>query len=325
MSAKYRIAAYGPENSVVKEVAKPEDVKEYLGKYSVTWLDCMGANEKDVETLGSIFNFHKLTQHSYFHSQQRSKLEDYGTYFFLIIKEIEYKKEIKGHKVGVYTGNNYVVTLRENASEIFEPIVQMINGKNPRIMSEGPDYLCYLLIDEIVNQYMPILDSFEKQIDGIENEILGTVSQETLKRIFKIKRDLLNFRKILWPIRDMLLRFERGSMPNLSDKTRVYLRDVYDHMITITEIVETYRELTSNVVEAYLSTISNNINQVVKVLTVLASLAVPATIITSFYGMNLTFPDQKFFGEETGYYFVLLLMLVSTAALLLFFWRKKWI
>jgi magnesium transporter len=324
MSAKYRIAAYGADDSVVKEVTKPEDVKEFLGKYAVTWLDCMGAGEKDVEGISGIFNFHKLTQHAYFHSPQRSKLEDYGTYFYLIIKEVEYKKDVKGHKVGIYVGNNYLVTLRENASEALEPIAQMITGKSARVLSAGPDYLCYLIIEEIVDQYMPILDNFEKQIDILENEILGTVSKDTQKKIFKIKRDLLNFRKIVWPMRDLLLKFERSDLPNLTDKTRIYLRDVYDHVITITDIVETYRELTSNVVEAYLTTISNSINQVVKVLTVLAALAVPATIITSFYGMNMVaFPEEALGANE--YYFAIALIIIPTVIMLFYFRRKKWI
>lgn len=325
MPSKYRLIGFSETESEIKEAASINEVEDFLNKHRVVWLDCVGLNQSEAEEVANKFSFHKLTVEAYFHTPQRSKVEDYATYFYAIIKEVEYKKEVRGRKIALYVGKNYLVTLREQESHNIDFVIKRIKEKNQKILSSGPDYLCYLIVDGVVDDYMPILDYIETEVDVIEKEILANATPETLKKIFKLKKDILLFRKIVWPMREVLLKFERDDLPYMTDKTRVYMRDVYDHIITITDIIETYRELASGVVEAYLTTLSNNINQVVKVLTVLASLAVPATVIASFYGMNLEpFPEKEIFGDHS-YYFALFLIASSTALMMLFFKKKNWI
>ncbi len=323
---KYKLAGFSQGKagieSEVKEIADPVDAKAFLGKYSVTWLDCAGLSEKETSDLGDIFGFHKLCIDDCSHFPQRPKIDDYKEYFFLVAKEIEYKKEVKSHQVGVFVGRNYMVTVREKPGDLFQALFDKIADKSPRLEDKGSDYLCYAVVDKVVDGYIPILEVIEDEIEAVEKDILGDVSKETLKKIFKLKKDLLLLRKIIIPTREMLLFFEREDLPNMSDKTRVYLRDVYDHIVTATELVDTYREMTSSTIESYLSTLSNNINQIVKVLTVLASLVLVPTLIAGIYGMNFEMPEYKW---KYGYPFALALMLVTVLIQLILFKRKKWI
>ena len=326
--AKYRLAAFSATKfeivTEVTELAKPEDVKGYLGKYAVTWLDCVGLTEANIGALGEIFGFHRLCLEDCSQLPQRPKVDDYGDYFFLVIKEIEYSKgDVKAHQVSMFVGRNYVVTIREKPSNLLDPLFDRIAQKSPRLQDKGSDYLCYAIVDRVIDGYAPILEVVEDEIEAVESEILlDKVSKETLKRIFKMKRDLLLLRKIIIPTREMVLLFQRGDFPNMTDKARIYLRDVYDNIIAFQDLIDTHSEIVSSIVEAYLSTISNNINNVVKVLTVLATLGIMPTVISGIYGMNFDVPEYKW---KWGYYYALGLMLVSTVAVLYYFKKKKWI
>ena len=328
MVPKYRLAAFSAGKfeivSEVADLAKPEKVKDFLGKYAVTWLDCVGLSEAEVAALGEIFGFHRLCLEDCSQIRQRPKVDDYGDYFFMVIREIEYKKDVLSHQVSIFVGRNYVVTIRERPGNIFDPLFERIAQKSPRLQDKGPDYLCYAIVDRIVDSYAPILEVIEDEMEVVEKEILlEKATKETLKKIFKLKKDLLLLRKIIIPTREMILFFERADLPGVSEKTQVYLRDIYDNIIAFQDLIDTYREITSSIVEAYLSTISNNINNVVKVLTVLATLGVMPTIISGIYGMNfVNMPEYKW---EWGYYYALGLMLVSTMAVLYYFKKKKWI
>jgi len=324
---KYKIAGFTANKAVieseVKETINPEDVRGFLDKYSVTWLDCAGLTEKETDEVGRLFGFHKLCMEDCSHFPQRPKIDDYKDYFFMVIKEIEYRKEVRANQVSIFVGKNYIVTIREKPGDLFQHIFERIAEKSPKFEDKSSDYVCYLVIDRVVDGYIPILEVIEDEIEVVEKDILGDVSKETLKKIFKLKKDLLMLRKIIIPTREMLLYFEREDLPNMNDKTRVYLRDVYDHIITATELIDTYRELTSGTIESYLSTLSNSINSVVKVLTVLASLALVPTLIASIYGMNFEFMPELHW--KYGYPFALALMLLTTVIMLTYFKRKKWI
>jgi magnesium transporter len=327
--AKYKVAAFSATKfeivSEVKAISSPQEVKEFLGKYSVTWLDCTGANEAEIAAVGEIFGFHRLCLEDCSKLPQRPKVNDYGEYFFMVVREVEYHKDVHSHQVSMFVGRNYVVTIREKQDSLFEPLFERIAQKSPRLQEKGSDYLCYAITDQVIEGYAPVLEVIEDEIEAVEKEILGTTSKETLKRIFKLKKDILLLRKIIIPTREMLLYFEREDLPNMSDKSRVYFRDVYDNIVGCMELIDTYREITSGVIESYLSTLSNNINSVVKVLTVLASLALIPTLIASIYGMNVDFPEKDILGGRNTYYLALSTMLATTAIMLYYFKKKEWI
>jgi magnesium transporter len=327
--AKYKAAAFTATKyeiiSEVRDIADPQEVKDLLGKYAVTWLDCTGASEAEIGVVGEIFGFHRLCLEDCSKLPQRPKVSDYGDYFFMVVREVEYHKDVHSHQVGVFVGKNYVVTIREKQDKLFDPLFERISQKSPRLQDKGSDYLCYAITDQVIEGYAPILDVIEDEIEVVEKEILGKTSKETLKRIFKLKKDLLILRKIIIPTREMLLYFEREDLPNMTDRSRIYFRDVYDNIVGCMELIDTYRELTSGVIESYLSTLSNNINSVVKVLTVLASLALVPTLIASIYGMNVDFPEKDILGGRNTYYMALILMLVTTVLMLYYFRKKEWL
>lgn len=320
---KYKLAGFSPHESEVKEISKPEEVDEFLKKYSVTWLDCVDISEDEIEEVGKIFNFHKLTLEDCIDTTQRPKVDNYKEYFFLIIKVIDYKRSIKSHQLAMFVGNNYVVTVREKSHDFLQSIFNKIQEKSPRILENSSDYLCYVIIDTVVDDYFPVLDKIEDRIEIIEEEIIKDVSKETLQKIFKLKKDLLLLRKIIWPCREMLMYLEKEDLPNVNETTIIYLRDVYDHIIRVTELIETYRELTSGALDTYLSTVSNNMNEVMKVLTVVASLVLVPALIAGIYGMNFRYmPELQW---QYGYPFALGLMLFVMVVMALYFRKKRWI
>jgi magnesium transporter len=327
--AKYKVACFSATKyeiaSEVKDISGPQEVKEFLGKYSVTWLDCTAASDAEIAAVGEIFGFHRLCLEDCSKLPQRPKVNDYGDYFFMVIREVEYHKEVHSHQISMFVGKNYVVTLREKHDKLFDPLFDRIAQKSPRLQDKGSDYLCYAITDQIINGYAPILDVIEDEIEIVEKEILGKTSKETLGRIFKLKKDLLILRKIIIPTREMLLFFEREDLPNMTDKSRIYFRDVYDNIVGSMELIDTYRELTSGIIESYLSTLSNSINSVVKVLTVLASLALVPTMIASIYGMNVDFPETDILGGRNTYYLAICLMLVSTVVMIYYFRKREWL
>lgn len=320
---KYKLAGFSPHESEVKKISKPEEVDEFLKKYSVTWLDCVDISEDEIEEVGKIFNFHKLTLEDCIDTTQRPKVDNYKDYFFLIIKVIDYKRSIKSHQLAMFVGNNYLVTVREKSHDFLQPVFNKIQEESPRILENSSDYLCYVIIDTVVDDYFPVLDKIEDRIEIIEEEIIKDVSKETLQKIFKLKKDLLLLRKIIWPCREMLMYLEKEDLPNVNEKTIIYLRDVYDHIIRVTDMVETYRELTSGALDTYLSTVSNNMNEVMKVLTVVASLVLVPALIAGIYGMNFRYmPELQW---QYGYPFTLGLMLFVMIAMTIYFRKKRWI
>jgi magnesium transporter len=327
--AKYKVAAFSATKfeiaSEVKDISGPQEVKDLLGKYAVTWLDCSGATQEEIAAIGEVFGFHRLCLEDCSKLPQRPKVNDYGDYFFMVVKEVEYHKDVHSHQISIFVGKNYVVTIREKHDKLFDPLFERIAQKSPRLQDKGTDYLCYAITDQVIEGYAPILDVIEDEIETVEKEILGKTSKETLKKIFKLKKDLLLLRKIIIPTREMLLFFEREDLPNMTDKSRIYFRDVYDNIVGNMELIDTYRELTSGVIESYLSTLSNSINSVVKVLTVLASLALIPTMIASIYGMNVDFPETDILGGRNTYYLAICLMLVSTVVMIYYFRKREWI
>ena len=319
----YHIAAYSQNDSEIHKATDISEVKKFLGKHPVTWLHISHPKEKDIKSLAEIFGFHHLSLEDSIKFKQRPKFEDYDNYFFLTINLIEYSKSVEVHQLAMFVGDDYVVTICEKENNCIDGVLKRIESKNPRILANKTGFLCYLILDTVINNYFPLLDTVEGEIENIEKEILRKASKRTLQKIFRLRRNLLLMRKAIWPVREMVYELQIADMPKSEKKSSVYYRDLYDHISRVIDLTETYREMLTGALETYLSTISNNMNEVMKVLTVVASLMMVPTLISGIYGMNFRYMPEL--GWTYGYPFALSLMAFTMLAMLIYFRRKRWI
>jgi len=319
----YRIAAYSPQHSEIHKVKDVSEIRGFLGKYPVVWLHISQPKEKDTKALGEVFGFHPLPLEDSIKFRQRPKFEDYENHFFVTINVIEYSRTVKSYQLGIFVGENYVVTLCEKDSPSVDEIFNRIESKTQRILANKSGFLCYLILDMVVNSYFPTLDTIEDEIEAVEKEIIRKASKKTMQKIFMLRKNLLLLRKAIWPAREMIYELQVNDMPKSDKKTSIYYRDLYDHIIRVIDLIETYRELVTGSLDTYLSTVSNNMNEVMKVLTIVASLMMVPTLISGIYGMNFTHMPEL--GWEYGYPFTLSLMALTMVVMLLYFKHRKWI
>ena len=319
----YHIAAYSQNDSEIHKATDISEVKKFLGKHPVTWLHISHPTEKDIKSLAEIFGFHHLPLEDSIKFKQRPKFEDYDDHFFLTINIIEYSKAVEAHQLAMFVGDDYVVTICEKENNCIDEVLKRIESKNPRILANKTGFLCYLILDTVTNNYFPTLDAVEGEIESIEKEIIRKASKKTLQKIFRLRKNLLLLRKAIWPAREMIYELQIADMPHSERRTTVYYRDLYNHITRVIDMVETYRELLTGSLDTYLSTISNNMNEVMKVLTVVASLMMVPTLISGIYGMN--FRHMPELGWTYGYPFALSLMAFTMLAMIIYFRRKRWI
>jgi len=319
----YHIAAYSQNDSEIHKVDDISKVRKFLGKHPVVWLHIPEPKEKDTKALREIFGFHHLPLEDSIKFKQRPKFEDYDRHFFLTINIIEYSRTVESYQLGMFVGENYVVTLCEKDSPYIDEIFGRIESKNQRILANKTGFLCYLILDKVINNYFPLLDAVEEKLEGIEKEIIKKPSKKTLRKIFRLRKNLLLMRKAVWPVREMVYELQIADMPKSEKKSSVYYRDLYDHITRVIDLMETYREMLTEALETYLSTISNNMNEVMKVLTIVASLMMVPTLISGIYGMNFRHIPEL--GWTYGYPFALSLMAFTMLAMLLYFRHRKWI
>ncbi len=290
------------------------------------WVDIEGIHEVTVlETLGRTFKLHPLLLEDIMNTDHRPKLEDYGDYLFLVLKALEHDREsgeLKIEQISLVLGHNFVISLREGKGELFEPVrLRLRNGKG-NLRKMGPDYLAYALIDVVVDNYFVLLEGIGEEIDSVEEELISRPTPRTLLKINSLKKEMLYVRKSLWPLREVINLLDRGESDLISDAVDRYLKDVYDHMVQVLDTVETYRDMLSGLLDIYLSSVSNKINEVMKVLTIIATIFIPLTFIVGVYGMN--FRNMPELDLSWGYGAVWLVMLSIAAAMVMYFRRRKW-
>jgi len=294
---------------------------------TVTWINIDGLQEVGVvEKIGTHFGVHPLILEDILHTGQRPKAEDLGDYLFIVLKMIyhdENEDEIMGEQVSLILGQNYVISFQEREGDIFNPIRERIRNGKGRIRKAGADYLAYALIDAIVDHYFVILEKLGEKIESLEEELVTNPIPETLQMIHTLKRNLIFLRKSVWPLREVISGLERGESPLITEPTGIYLRDVYDHTIQVIDTIETFRDMVSGMLDIYLSSLSNRMNEVMKVLTIIATIFIPLTFIVGIYGMNFKFmPELEW---HWGYPTALIIMLLLVGFMLLYFRRKKWL
>lgn len=325
-----KVIAYSDQDFVEQEIQKPSELLSFLGRFPVTWINVDGLGDAQVlQELGQIFHIHPLALEDVINVHQRAKLEHYPGHQFLVFHQVDAGERVQSEQISLFLGSNFVLTFQEEAGDCFDPLRVRMRQHVGLIRQSGPDYLAYSLLDSIVDHYFPLLESYGERLDDLETQIIKAPESTTMAQIHDIKRELLMLRRKIWPLRDALNTLVRDPVVQVTDSTRVYLRDCYDHIMRIIDLLETYRELSSDLLEFQLSSISYKINEVMRVLTVIATIFIPLTFIVGLYGMNFdpdvspwNMPELKWY---YGYPFSLALMVAVTLALLAFFYRKGWL
>jgi magnesium transporter len=277
-----------------------------------------------LEELGNIYGLHPLVLEDILNTDQRPKMEDYGDYLYFVLRN--FSEESNGYliseQVSIILGKNFVLSFREKESAIFEPIQERLAGNKGRIRKSGADYLLHAIIDNIVDNYFISLEALEEEIESLENELIQRTPPATLSKIHSLKRKLIFIRKSLSPLREAISALERSDSLLIGESTEIYFKDIFDHVIAIIDSVETFRDMLSGMLDIYLSSVSNRLNEVMKVLTIIATIFMPLTFIAGVYGMN--FKHMPELDWRWGYFGVLGLMLVVALSMIFYFKKKKW-
>lgn len=309
------------------------ELKTYLENRKegcVLWLNVDGlGNSQMIEEIGKLFNLHPLTLEDITHLEQRPKKEDLEHYLYVVVTMLFYssgsERERVSEQVSIVMGHNAVISFQEqeHTGDVFEVVRNRLRSGKGRMRKLGPDYLCYALLDAIVDYYYVILEDLGERIDGLEQELIGNPTQQTLHVIYALKRELLYVRRLVWPLREVISGLQRDESGMISSSTTIFLRDLYDHVVQVMDSVETFREMLANMLEIYLSSVSHRMNAIMKVLTVITTIFMPLTFIAGVYGMN--FKHMPELEMTYGYPLVLLSMLVIVGIMLAYFKKKHWL
>jgi len=310
-----------------KEVQNIEQCFPFKDTPTVTWINIDGVYEtENIEKIGRHFNLHPLILEDIVNTGQRPKIEDFENYIFIVLKMLyfdEKENETKIEQVSLIISKNCVISFQERVGDVFNPIRERLRKGKGRIRKAGADYLTYALIDTIVDSYFVILEKIGEKIEILEDTVVTNPTPESLQTIHNLKREMIFLRKSVWPLREMISNLTRVESSLIEEATKIYLRDVYDHTIQVIDTTETYRDMLSGLHDTYLSGISNRMNEIMKVLTIFASIFIPLTFIAGIYGMNFAcMPELSW---RWGYFAILGVMAIVGISMLLYFRRKKWL
>jgi magnesium transporter len=276
--------------------------------------------------LGDCYGFHPLVLEDILNTDQRPKMEDYGEYVYIVLRSLEYnhqKDEIESDQISIILGQNFVFSFQEKEGDTFDPLRERIRTGKGRIKKMGADYLAYTLMDSIVDNYFIILEKQGERIELLEEQLVTSPTPETLQTIHDLKREMIFLRKAVWPLREVVGSLERGESSLVQASTRIYLRDLYDHIIQVIDNVETFRDMIAGILDIYLSSVSNRLNSVMKVLTIIATIFMPLTFLAGIYGMNFKYmPELEW---RWGYPLIWAIMLGTGICMLVYFKKKKWL
>jgi magnesium transporter len=324
---KFTVIDYGRDNFTERECDGVDECLAYADKDSVTWVNVNGLHEPEVmRKIGEHFGIHSLVLEDILDTEKRPELGDYVDFIFIILKMVLVEQEserIDAEQVSLLLCKNTVISFQEGEEDVFEPIRERIRAGKGRIRKAGADYLVYTLADAIVDEYYIVLEAIGELIEDIEDELLEEPSAETLRDIYGLRREIVLLRKYTFPLRELVHKFQISESPMIEHDTQLYIRDLYDHSMQIMDTTESYREMLSGMLETYLSLSSNRMNEVMKVLTVMASIFIPLTFIAGVYGMNFEYMPE--IHQHLGYPGVILLMFIIAMVMVYFFRRRKWI
>ena len=306
------------------EVPSARDVARYRDKEGVTWINLDGlGNVEMIRELGELFGLHPLALEDALTVHQRPKVDDFENHLFIVLRMLHFEADVETEQVSIFLGRHFVVTVQEHPGDCLDPVRQRLRKATGQIQHQGADYLMYSITDAVIDNYFPFLEQMGEIVEQLEDEVVERPSRRILGRVHSVKRHLLDVRRAIWPLRDAINALLRDESPLVRKATRLYLRDCYDHTVQVLDIIETYRELAGGLMDVYLSSVSNKMNEVMKVLTVIATIFIPLTFLAGIYGMNFEkMPELRW---AWAYPAVWGVMVVTAAVMLTLFWRRGWL
>ena len=321
---KITLIEYNEKEFIEKDFYNLEECMELVNPEMVKWINVDGIHKVElIEAIGKRFNIHPLTLEDIVNTSQRSKFEDYDSYVVSIMKMIYYDTEIQSEQLSVVLMEGMVISFQEiHGGDAFDMIRNRIRQGKGRVRRMGADYLAYALLDAVVDCYFNILEKIGDRVEVLEEEVMEEPTKRTLEQIHHMKREMIFLRKAVWPMRELINNLERSETELIKSSTDIYLRDLHDHALRVIDTVETFRDLLSGMMDIYLSSVSNRMNEVMKVLTIITTLFVPVTFIVGLYGMNFEFMPELH--TRLGYPITLIVIFITILSLLIYFRKKRW-
>ena len=325
---KITILDYDEAQFQEREAKSAEECFPFKEKPTVTWINVEGLHQVEVlERLGGCYGLHPLVLEDILNTDQRPKMEDYGEYIYVVLKMLNYDDksgQIEAEQISLILGQNFVLSFQEGKEgDVFGLLRERLRGGKGRIRKMGADYLAYSLIDSVVDHYFIILERLGERVEFLEEELVTEPTTKTLQEIYNLKREMIFLRKAIWPLREVISGLERGESSLIQQNTQIYFRDVYDHTIQVIDTIETFRDTVSGMFDIYLSSVSNRLNAVMKVLTIIATIFMPLTFLAGIYGMNFKYmPELEW---RWGYPLVWMVMIAIGIFMLIYFRKKKWL
>jgi magnesium transporter len=326
-SVRITFIDYDEQNFQEKQVSNIEECLKLKDTHTVSWINIDGLHDIELlEKLGKEFELHSLVLEDILSTGQRPKFEDYEKHIYIVLKMLSFSNEnqsVETEQVSLILGPNYVISFQERVGDVFEQIRDRIRKSKGRIRKMGPDYLCYALLDAIVDNYFAILEKFGEKIESMEEEVISNPTERTVQQIHSLKSEMIALRKSIWPLRELINGMQKSDSSLINETTDIFMRDVYDHTIQIIDTIESFRDMVSGMLDIYLSSLSNKMNAVMKVLTIIATLFIPLTFVAGIYGMNFKYmPELEW---RWSYPIVWLIMIAVAIVMLCYFKRKKWL
>jgi magnesium transporter len=324
---KITIMDYDEVHFQEKETKTIEECFVFKEQPTVTWINIDGLHQVEIlEKLGDCYGLHPLVLEDILNTDQRPKMEDYGEYVYIVLRSLDYNaqgNEIESEQISLILGPNFVFSFQEKEGDTFHPIRERIRNGKGRTRKMGADYLAYALLDSTVDHYFIILEKLGDKIEFLEEKLVTHPTPKTLQTIHDLKKEMIFLRKAVWPLREVVGSLERGESSLIQSSTRVYLRDLYDHTIQVIDNIETFRDMVSGILDIYLSSVSNRLNSVMMVLTIIATIFMPLTFLAGIYGMNFKYMPEL--GWRWGYPAVWVIIVLIGVLMLIYFKKKKWL
>ncbi|WP_340817814.1 magnesium/cobalt transporter CorA [Methanolobus sp. WCC4] len=326
-NVKITIIDYDRTNYHERTVDEVEECFPFKDSPTVSWINIDGIHQVDiVEKLGKHFGLHPLIMEDIVHTGQRPKMEDHDSYIYIVLKMLRSREDdinVKGEQVSIILGKDFVLSFQEVEGDTFNPVRERIRNSKGRIRTMGADYLAYALMDSIVDNYFVIIERYGDIIEELEDRLIEDPNPETLQSIHDMKKEMIYLRKSVWPLREVINNMERTESSLFKETTFTFLRDVYDHTIQIAETIDTYRDILSGILDVYLSSVSNKMNEVMKTLTIIATIFIPLTFLAGMYGMNFSYMPEL--AWKWGYHAVWTINILIFLSMYIYFRRKNWL
>ncbi len=326
-AVKIEVVDYSPEGCQSKIFTTVAACVPFKDTKTVSWISVEGVHDVGIiGKFGEAFGLHALTQEDIVHTRQRPKVEEHGDYLYVVMKALRFNEEkqmVEQEQLSFILGANYVISFREESDDLFQPVRERIRNSMGRLRKYGADYLLYVLIDSVVDHYFVVLEKLEEWVETLQQELSDDPTEKTLHDIYDLKQNMVLFRKTFWPTRELMNDLLRNETNLIQESSEIYFRDVYDHVLRVIETTDMYREMIGGMLDVYLSIVSNRLNTVMKVLTIITTIFIPLTFIAGVYGMNFKYMPEL--DWPWAYPLVWAVMGTVTVGMLVFFRRKRWL